>query len=257
MVGLSSVIVPITIYTLDYLPYSLCQLASFLLAGAFEKSIYTIALLSLDKYITITQPLFYQRSVTVRKTVIFLCILWVFSFLCWLPVFTNNIADFDTAISICFINPLADPVQVIVMVSIVFGTSSIIIGFCNIGILRISWRQKKQIQSLTLTGSKQGNTTNMKAFRTILFLVLVFYISWTPFCLEWIIRAFSGFTGTPKALLCTFLLLSMSNSFWNAVIYTATNKPFRESAFAIFCRRHGQFQFSSAVKTINLKQSEM
>ncbi|CAH1777657.1 unnamed protein product [Owenia fusiformis] len=227
-----------------------CQFPSVFVCGCCVTSIYTLGLLSVDKYIAITRPLRYNDFVTIPRSVILIIGVWVFSITIWIPPLFDLPGSgdyyFEEAARVCYFDSTTSPYYTLLVVGGVFGLVSMVIGFCYFKILKISLAQSKKMAE-TITSDSNGpkiSKTNKKAIRTLLIIVSAFYIAWTPYCTEWVIRGFVGAYFTPDWFLVATSTLAVSNSYFNAFIYTLTNRRFRHSAITIFMPYWGRNRVS-------------
>ncbi|CAH1777658.1 unnamed protein product [Owenia fusiformis] len=227
-----------------------CQFSSVLSCVCCVCSIYTLGLLSLDKYLAITRPLRYDDFVTIPRCVILIIGVWVFSIIIWIPPLFDlpRSGDyyFEEAARVCYFDTTTSPYYTLFIVVGVFVLVSTVIGFCYFKILKISLAQSKRMAE-TLSSDGDGpkiSKTNKKAIRTLLTIVSAFYIAWTPYCTERVIRGFVGEYVTPDWFLMASSTLAVSNSYFNAFIFTLTNRKFRHSAITIFMPYWGRNRVS-------------
>ncbi|CAH1783907.1 unnamed protein product [Owenia fusiformis] len=236
----------------------LCVFQTISISSCCVVSIYTLGWLSFDRYIAITRPLHYDRIVTYKRIYIIITITWFVSWLVWLgPLFGIGSYIYTPDIQHCTIDPISNPIYTLFVILIVFGIVSVIIGFSYFQILKVSLYHAKRIEPV-YHDIKPGEEEKKpgfkipKAIRTLLIIVCAFYFAWTPLCAEWIVRGFAGYIGAPHIVLTIDSALCISNSFWNAIIYTLTNKAFRKSAIKLFgISKYLKEREASKIKTIS------
>ena len=93
------------------------------------------------------------------------------------------------------------------------------------------------------------------ASKTVITVVVAYYICWTPYNVHKILRSVCGFlqgcsaetTGTIQAFFRPIepflIVLAFSNSCLNPIIYAFTSDQFNDSLIKVFCGRRAQAQY--------------
>ena len=229
-VGLSTIAPLIHSLFSAYLSDVRCQLIAFVNSVTWVVSVYTLTNLSIDRYIAISRPLHYHIVVTSHKTAILIAATWAGSIILWLlPVFGIGSYKFNGDELTCYFNVVRHPVQWIVYMVVIFVPANIIMVYCYGQIWKISKRiQEVNMISTVQDGTKETNKKNRRAIRTLALVASAFYIAWSPFIIEHIVKAIMGKGDyIPQWLEITIYVLTLVNSFLNPIIYIATNRVFR------------------------------
>ncbi len=118
---------------------------------------------------------------------------------------------------------------------VIFLPTSIIIIFCYAGIWRVSRAHHANIQASISDKATAKQQKNFKAIFTLVIIVGAFYVAWIPFIVEHLIKAFHGsLENVPQWTEITMLFTTISNSFWNPLIYLGTNQVFRKAGLQLF-----------------------
>ena len=117
----------------------LCETVALLVAALCTVSIYSITLVTLDKYVYILHPLRYQRLFTVQRARLVIVLKWCVCFVYFLlhKLYANHYY-YDRKSYICTIDfPSQWQVTVIVVATIVLPPAAIIV-YCNYQTFRVS-----------------------------------------------------------------------------------------------------------------------
>lgn len=233
-VGVTSIIPLVYAIFTDLLTHTACQIMGFTNSVCLIVSILTLVLLTIDRFLAIGYPLKYPNWVNNKNCMLAVTLTWLFSILIWiLPLFGIGSYTFNDEEVACYFDVGKHPNQWIVYMAVIFIPASVIIFVCNGRLYIISKKHKNQIDSLVLSSKKSTTKLNYKALRTTVIIVGVFYITWTPFIVEHIVKGTSE--PIPEWLEILIYMLSISNSFCNPIIYVLTNSLFRVSARNKLC----------------------
>ncbi len=208
-----------------------CDIMAFLSSVSWVVSVYTLALLSLDRFMAIARPLSYANDVTGPRCAVAVASVCLFAGLIWvLPLAGVGSYKYNDEEVACYFDVVRHPVQWIAYMAVIFLPATAIIGTSYSAILKISLRQRKQIASATEGGSGDARKKNYKAMRTLLIIAGAFYVAWLPFIVEHIVKAALGkLEYVPEWAEITIYALAVTNSFWNPVIYVSTNATMRRA----------------------------
>ena len=201
-------------------------------------SVYTLMLLSIDRYLAVSKPMKYDHMVTYRSVMAAVTLIWTLSFLLWLfPLVGVGGFKFNDEEVACYFDVAQYPAQWILYMVLIFVPSTSVIAFCYLKIWKISRTQIHQIESQHV-GSDNASKWNWKAVRTLLVISCAFILAWLPFVIEHIVKASLGkLENIPEWLEIAIYVIAISNSFWNPIIYISTNVLFREEFKRLICRR--------------------
>ncbi|XP_020774712.2 trace amine-associated receptor 4-like [Boleophthalmus pectinirostris] len=217
------------------LPFSLviatnsCSQIEYLLCvirGAFDitlcaSSILSLCSISIDRYLAVCQPLRYKNIVTFNVSLIMIVVVWTVSSVCGIVMTVTWKAEgecsimkgFKTAVIASFLS---------------FCTPVIIMVILYAKIFYVAWKQVKNINCIHV--GKGVGKMERKATRTLMIVMGVFIICWTPFVL--LITAMPFVEIDEPSIVLGFKWLGWSNSMLNPFIYAVFYSWFR-SAFKL------------------------
>ncbi|XP_046860956.1 melatonin receptor type 1C-like [Xenia sp. Carnegie-2017] len=240
---------PVTIITVisqDWvLGKTLCQISGFLTLFTFVASCMALSMISINRYHAIVYWTSYKSKYTHRKCALYVCITWLITIMLSIPPFFGWARfDFDPRQSYCFAEWKASKSYTIFMIATCLCGPLCIMSYCYVRVLRYhedigrDFRQmvlrsnSPSIQTLEMMDKAQGSRKH-RLTRTVIVLIVVFGICWSPFAIIILIQVFSN-THVPRAVDFGSLVLGYLNSFFNVVVYNATNKKLRRQFLNFF-----------------------
>ncbi|XP_046861038.1 melatonin receptor type 1C-like [Xenia sp. Carnegie-2017] len=240
---------PVTIITViaqDWvLGKTLCQISGFLTLLTFVASCMALSMISINRYHAIVYWTCYESKYTRRKCAFYVCITWFITIMLSIPPFFGWAKfDYDPGQSYCFVEWKASKSYTIFMIATCSCGLLSIMTYCYVRILRYhedSGRDVRQmavrsnspsLQTLEMMDKAQGSRKN-RLTRTVIVLIVVFGICWSPFAIIILIQVFSN-AHVPRAVDFGSLVLGYLNSFFNVVVYNATNKKLRRQFLNFF-----------------------
>lgn len=205
-----------------------CQITGFLAVFSTELSVYTLTLITIERFFAIVYAMEVNYRLSLRKAVKIMILGWLFAFiLAVLPLFGVNSYK---AVAICL--PFnSDSKSALAYVSIVlvlnFGTFLVIAGL-----------YAKMFQVVVGPGPVEGapQRNDAKVAKRMALLVFTDFVCWTPIAVFGLLAAF----GTPligveesKFLLVFFFPL---NSLCNPFLYAFFTKAFKREFFSLLSR---------------------
>ena len=210
-------------------------------------SILHLCVISLDRYLAITQPLTYKTRMPKRRAVAMICGVWACSIaISFVPIFMGWFAYghedpgcVDS--SQCGLNNV-NQIYAVISSSTSFYISLIVMVFAYVKIFRIARRQAEEIKklecSLVLNNSNSHDSKkdkkknrrvsrDAKAIKTLGILMGLFIICWLPFFLMYIIVPFCPSCAPPAHVVSLITWLGYINSFINPCVYAFLNRDFR------------------------------
>nr|XP_002737556.2 PREDICTED: somatostatin receptor type 2-like [Saccoglossus kowalevskii] len=207
--------------------------------------IFTLTVMSCDRYLALVYPLRSMSLRTVKHARITCIILWIISIPLTLPLWLYSTVSQATDGSNKTLCVTSWPNEYIengffLLVFIVgFALPILLISLCHIGILRHVVYMKKRINL-----GKNCSQFSMKITIIILLTVIAFAICWLPYWVLLLLRAL----GDQEVTLEYFIVfniavcLSYFNSCLNPIIYTCVGKDFQN-------RMSGCFQCSKRIRS--------
>lgn len=229
-----------------YWPYGtfMCRFSGYLGAVFCSTSITSLTLISIDRYIAVTQALRYYTLMTDSRCYTLIVSSWIVSIICYLPLFMDDIVGvkYYPNSFLCAANFGEHLYYIIAVIMIFMLPCSAIMTFTYSQLLLLSFRHSKQIQTQERATTKGGQIRkNRKAIKTLLIITGCYNIAWLPFTSLSFYRAFhhNDEDACKEETLphwVEFFLpwLAMSNSFSNSIVYFAFNKEYRGQARKLF-----------------------
>ena len=219
-------------------------------------SIANLAAISVDRYLKIASPLTYDIRMTSKRVVWTLIVLWGYSVsLASLSLLPSDAPGITVKRQICYID---NKIYLTVVSVIGFFTPFAIMILMYCFVFKMAVGQAKELfrQQESLYVRRQSKTRRkssrlspgmiffeVKATKTLIILLSVFCICWSPFFVLSLLSLHSPgvYQGLPRwfAVLLKVLfvhLLPNCNSAFNPIIYTTYNHQFRKAIEKLFKR---------------------
>lgn len=181
-------------------------------------SIMNLCAISCDRFIAITSPLRYSQIITKTRAIIVLICLWSYS----ITIATINLHG-----------GVYYPILVFI-VSFLLPLSVMIYSYSRIFLAAL--RQARRIQPIRQAFYFKRE---IKAAKTLAIVMGAFIVCWTPFFVMNILVKFIRFYAPPIATLA-IKLLHYGNSALNPVIYSSSNRDFRNKILRVLPCKCGQ-----------------
>lgn len=223
-------------------------------------SIIHLMVLSIDRYLAISRPLFYPFEMTTNRAIIICLAAWMYSALwAFLPLF--GVSSYE-----CFISYIGDcqaedwskyGLNFVFAISVVSGTY----GLALVGMVYVYWKiacvirsQSQRIaNTATSCNTSLSDTNNMKSFSrssiaitrklsqhkgviTLLIVIVVYLICWSPFCFLLFYEIGSGEKVKGPAGTVA-MLAGFANSCCNPMIYAIKYKNFRAEVMRLLPKK--------------------
>ncbi|XP_068708758.1 D(1A) dopamine receptor-like [Montipora capricornis] len=178
-------------------------------------SIINLTAISIERYFCISYPLHYHTTMTSRKAITTIIIIWIFSIIMSslkIILWTWPPPNYELMIVIsCFFIPL-----IIMCVTYRF-------------IFKVARYQARQI-ALMINGNVQNFllASEMRAAKTLAVVMGAFVISWGPFFIINMVWGFCTSCITIEAVVVT-KWMHYTNSLFNPIVYACMNKEFRKA----------------------------
>lgn len=228
-------------------------------------SILHLCIISLDRYLAITQPLTYKSRMSRRRAVAMIAGVWICSMaISFVPIYLGWFADHEV-VQLYVDSPqcglYVNKIYAVISSTTSFYIPLIVMLFAYVKIFRIAQSQAREIKKLenalqhsnnhTLSNhrlSKRSKRLNRdsKAIKTLGTLMGLFCVSWLPFFLMYLIVPFCNPTcHVPAVWVSLITWLGYANSFFNPCVYAFLNRDFRLAFKKILlCRRHHRTYYS-------------
>ncbi|XP_060066118.1 trace amine-associated receptor 1-like [Ylistrum balloti] len=232
LVGLVSCFPCIVVVAVGEWPYGpvWCQIAGIMHGSSVTISIWSLSLVSIDRYLAIKKPLRYRSLLTVKRTYIIVFCLWVVALATFfLPLPTKDsflYYQFSQEEMICGLYWEYKWFCVVTAVYIPVLSGTILI-FTNVSVMRkvISVARRNSHQSKNYSAAR---TNDIKAVKLLIVTSTIYFIVWGPYVLEVVSISLFDITTIPPSVKFTTMWLANSNSFTNVFVYSFMYKSFRE-----------------------------
>ncbi len=207
-------------------------------------SIQTLAVVAIDRYIAITDPLWYQVRMSWKVILMLICYTWcVGGLFAFAPALGWGSYKLDPILNLCV--PWNDLSYLISIITFNVVIPAHIMIFCYSHIYRVARRHARQIRDIQVAYNNENPVVNhglkksdQKAATMLLIVIGVFHICWIP---------------TVISLLCTINqqaickvpvyyhrfanVLAFANSALNPVIYGVCNRKMRQAYKNLLCNK--------------------
>ena len=220
-------------------------------------SILHLCIISLDRYLAITQPLTYKSRMSKRRAIAMICGVWICSVaISFVPIYLGWFADHEV-VELYVDSPqcglFVNKIYAVISSATSFYIPLIVMLFAYVKIFRIAQSQAKEIKKLENALQHSGHPLNhklsnrskklnrdSKAIKTLGTLMGLFCVSWLPFFLMYLIVPFcSPVCQVPPMWVALITWLGYANSFFNPCVYAFLNRDFRLAFKKILlCGRH-------------------
>lgn len=224
-----------------------CKTAGFLAVLSSETSVFTLTVITIERYIAITHALDITKKMSLKKTYIVMLIGWCFALtVATLPLF--EVSDY-TKFSICL------PFETGNMKSLVYVTTVLILnGSAFIVILTCYVRIYSAIR-----GSNAWNTNDSRTAQRMALLIFTDFACWAPITVLSLAAAFGGeFVSLKDAKIFTVFVFPL-NSCANPFLYAIFTGQFKRDCISL-CRRVKTSQIpkiTSSKRKYSISSAEM
>ena len=228
----------------DGFPFSdaLCRITGSVFAVGLLLSVFFLVNISVDRFVAITIPLRYEVLITRKRAIITVCVAWVaISGIILVTTLLTDVMKYNHATFFCepsFEDP-SFPLSLFIVIMWWIINGDLIMVLIYGQLFRVAHRHSKRIaaQGAAVEFANRQRPqrwsfvarTDMKAVRMCLAVTLAFNCAWIPtLCLDFykFIKKENAAPGVEFAV----TWLSLSNSWWNFLIYSCMNKQFRDAA---------------------------
>ena len=226
-VGLISCLPTIYSAITEYWPYGpvWCQIAGIFHGASCAISIWSIAMMSIDRYVAICKPLSYNRWKSKRMAYITIVCLWIAGFISVIipPLTKKNFIyyQFDSDENIC---GLYWEYKWFCIATALYGPllSGSILMFTNVKIIQtILHVTRNQV------GSNLIRRRGMSAVKLLMTTSSIYFLAWGPYVTSVLLTSFLDDFHTTGQVSFFFMWLANSNSFMNVVTYSVIYRSFR------------------------------
>ncbi|XP_059848418.1 melatonin receptor type 1A-like [Hypanus sabinus] len=227
--ALALVIIPLNLYVnsvrqlRNQTDSPFCHTVVFLDASILTSSIYSLATISIERYIAVFFPLRYGRLMTPRRIKALIALVWLLPPILLFPIsIPRGIVKvyFSGASLICNLEFSSNATYTLLLTAFIFFPCSLIITFANCRLWCAARSQRNRFKP-----SKVNRRD--AASRVLLPVVVVYYICWSPCVCTMIYQALTH-QSVPDWMEFVALWLPCGNGFFNCIVYFWLNKSFRK-----------------------------
>ncbi|XP_063967390.1 G-protein coupled receptor 161-like [Lytechinus pictus] len=241
----------------------MCNLMGFISLCTLTGSLFNVALITLDRYYAIVQPMMYPLKVTSNYTTHLIVCVWILALVCTLPPsFGWSRYSFQMSKSACMVDWHYEKSFSLFYAIMTTVFPLFLICFCYGNILKVAKRSSRRvshgnvvveeaIQKMTRRRSRRTSllvnirmNSPTKALRTVLVTVGAILITWCPFIIELMYEMVHGDELIADWLEAGAMWLSYCSLIFNPVIYAIWNKTVRNEVLGMFCARSLKLQWA-------------
>ncbi|TTK78906.1 Adenosine receptor A2b [Bagarius yarrelli] len=215
-------------------PDPFCHVVAFFNATVYSTCMYTLASISVERYLAVFFPLQYSSMLTRRRVLLLIAFAWLFPPLLLVPISCpDGIIDvyFSTASLVCNPSYSSNMTYSLTLTGFIFFPCSALMTFCN---LRLWCAARRQQMKLRRHASGRWTRPNV-ASRVLVPVMGAYYTCWTPCMVIMIYTAISG-SSVPEWVEFVAVWLPTSNGFLNCVFYFWINQSFRKKFHTVLRR---------------------
>ncbi|XP_043937783.1 histamine H2 receptor-like [Protopterus annectens] len=214
--------------------HNYCHIVAFLNSSVFASSIYSLATVSLERYIAVFFPLRYRMLLTPTRLRLVIAAVWVLPPLFLFPISIPQAGvmrvTFSRASLICNPDYSSNVPYSLLLTALIFFPCSAVVTFANLRLWFAARRQ--QLKSgrthvVGFCGSSWARRRQGLATRVLLPVVIVYYICWAP-CMFTILYNAITQKHVPEWVEFVALWLPSGNGFLNCIVYFWLNRSFRQ-----------------------------
>lgn len=203
----------------------LCKMIPTLRYGSVGVSLLSIASISINRYILIAWPQFYQTIYTKTKVFAYISLIWLISYGSQIPTLLGvwGVYGMDERLGTCSINPDKNGNSSKTALFVIgFALPCIIIIVCYAKIYCVVRTSHKKLQQHSTTGNKYKRS-EMKITKMVLVIFICFVVCYLPIT---IVKVWDKEVNHPPLHVLSYLLIYLS-SCANPVVYVTMNRQYR------------------------------
>ncbi|XP_067046134.1 trace amine-associated receptor 9-like [Acropora muricata] len=219
------------------LPVTLCNWHAAFISLSFNASLITLCLVSVDRFLAITDPLRYQTTLTTRRSVFLLLGGWAHSiFWSMAPQMGWGEVVFNPKTCTCRPNwgakGLSNRMYALCLALFAFTIPVISMVYCYCRIFLVARYHVQSIKQNSVQDCQSSNTSSRrtletKASKTLLLVLGAFVVSWLPYTLVTMATMVTkGSWDASSSILNAALTLTTVNGCINPMIYAIRDQRF-------------------------------
>ena len=211
-----------------------CQIAGIMHGSSLAVSIWTLALISVDRYIAILHPLRYNSLITVRRCRIAVGCFWSASLVTFLFPLTlkTNFVYYRYKLSEAMCGLYWEfkwfCIATAVYIPLLSGT---VLMVTNYKIMKAL--VKMDAENPNRSTRDASKSRDIKAFKVLGITAAMYFTAWGPYVISVIITSFFPAILLPMWLRFFVMWLANSNSFMDVIIYSVLYSSFRKNVWKL------------------------
>lgn len=160
-------------------PDALCHIVAFCNATVYSTCMYTLATISLERYIAVFYPLQYSSLMTRRRTLLLIAFAWCFPPFLLSPIsFPDGIIEvhFSTASLVCNPSYSTNVAYSLSLTCLIFFPCSVVMTYANLRVWCAAKRQRLKLRKYECARRSRHNV----ASRVLVPVMAAYYTCWTP-----------------------------------------------------------------------------
>ena len=241
---------PVTIVTVVTQEWILgevvCQVSGFFTLLTFVASCMALTMISVNRYHAIVHWNIYHDLFLQWKCRMYVVIVWAITIGLSIPPFFGWASfDFDKGQSYCFVEWTESESYTIFMIATCLLGPLFVMTYCYVRIIRFRRESRRHVLETTGPGENSLNTSRTvapgkvnprrtavvrldeKLTRTVITLIVVFALCWSPFAVTMATEVFAGIS-LPRFVVFGALIVGYMNSFCDVFVYGITNRHIRK-----------------------------
>ncbi|XP_053722205.1 histamine H2 receptor [Synchiropus splendidus] len=206
-------------------PDALCHVVAFCNATVYSTCMYTLAAISLERYVAVFYPLNYSTLLTRKRALLLIAYSWIFPPFLLMPIslpFDVIEVHFSTASLVCNPSYSTNVGYTLSLTCLIFFPCCVVMTFANLRLWCAARRQSRKLRKYQRARRSRHNV----ASRVLVPAMAAYYTCWTPCMAAMLYNAISGQT-VPEWIEFVVVWLPTSNGFLNCIFYFWINKSFR------------------------------
>ncbi|KAM9817668.1 5-hydroxytryptamine receptor 4 [Neosynchiropus ocellatus] len=206
-------------------PDALCHVVAFCNATVYSTCMYTLAAISLERYVAVFFPLNYSTLLTRRRALLLIACSWIFPPFLLVPIalpFDVIEVHFSTASLVCNPSYSTNVGYTLTLACLIFFPCSAVMTFANLRLWCAARRQSRKLRQYQRARRSNHNL----ASKVLVPVMAAYYTCWTPCMAVMLYNAISG-EMVSEWIEFVVVWLPTSNGFLNCIFYFWINKSFR------------------------------
>ena len=229
-VGLFSCLPTLYSAVTEYWPYGAvwCQIAGIFHGTSCAISIWSISMVSIDRYLAICKPMTYATWKSTRKAFIVILCLWTVAFVSFIaPLLTKSdfiYYQFDKNENMCGLYWEYKWFCILTGVYIPILSGGLLV-FTNFKIIKTIIKRKHDLHKSD--GRSSAHRRGISAVKLLVTTSSIYFLAWGPYVVAVLLMSFIDGFHLPGKLRFFFIWLANSNSFMDVITFSVVYRAFR------------------------------